>query len=66
MCQLGSEYFAHNKITSAFKTAEYVGDITSYIELRGYVRHIMVLNARAPIKNKSDGSRAVFYVEDSG
>jgi hypothetical protein len=31
--------------------------MTLYIELRGRVCHIIVLNAHAPIKGKSEGSR---------
>jgi hypothetical protein len=39
----------NHKITSVFKKAEFVGEMTLYIELRGHVCH-MVLNAHVQLK----------------
>jgi len=55
-------YFCH-RVTTQLQLTNISYHIISYIELRGHVCHIMVLNVLAPIKNKSDVSMLVFYEE---
>ena len=45
------------------KRVEFVGDRMSYIVLRGRWCNIIVLNVRAPSKEKSDNSKDSFYEE---
>jgi hypothetical protein len=59
--ELGTECFVHKRIISAYKRAESVSDRMSYIILRGRRFHIIVLNVGAPIENKTDGLKNVFY-----
>ena len=46
--QLGTGFFVHHRIGSAFKRVEFVSDRMSYIVLRGRWCNIIVLNAHAP------------------
>jgi len=51
--QLGTGFFV--------KIVEFVSDRMSYIVLRGYWCHIIVLNMHAPSQKKSDNSKGIFY-----
>jgi hypothetical protein len=53
----------HKIITSAVKRVEFVNDRMSYIILRGYVCHIIVLNVHAQTEDKTDDVKGSFYVE---
>jgi hypothetical protein len=55
----------HKRIISAVKRVEFVSDRTSYIILRGYWCHIIVLNVHAPTEDKTDDVKGSFsgYVE---
>jgi hypothetical protein len=44
----------HKRIISAVKGVEFVSDRMSYIILRGYWCHVIVLNVHAPTENKID------------
>ena len=50
----------HQRISSAVKRVEFVSDMLSYIVLRGRWCNIMVLNAHAPSKEKSDEEKDGF------
>jgi len=56
---LGTRGFVHYSIVSTVERVEFLSDRVSYIVLRGlwYNTSIIVLNMRAPSKEKSDGSK---------
>jgi len=60
---LGTGFFVHQRIASAFKRVEFVSDKLSYIVLRGCWCNIIVLNVHAPSEEKSDESKDSFYEE---
>jgi len=51
---IGNRIFVHHRIVSPVKRVEFVGDMRSYIILRGHWCNIIVLNVHAPRKEKSD------------
>jgi hypothetical protein len=53
----------HKRIISAVKRVEFVTDRMLYILLRGRWCHIIVLNAHAPIEDKTDDVKDSFYEE---
>jgi hypothetical protein len=53
----------HKRIISAIKRVEFVSDRMLYIILRGRWCHIIVLNVRAPTKDKTDDAKNSFYKE---
>jgi hypothetical protein len=53
----------HKRIISAAKRVEFVSDRMSYIILGGRLCHIIVLNAHAPTKDKTDDVKGCFYEE---
>jgi hypothetical protein len=57
---LGKGIFVHHRIVSAVKRVEFVRDMTTYIDLRGRWRNIIVLNVNAPSEEKSDDSKDSF------
>jgi len=59
--QLGTGFFVHHRIVSAFKRVEFFSDCMSYIVLRGRWCNIIVLNVHAPSEEKSDDSKDSFF-----
>jgi hydroxypyruvate isomerase len=53
----------HKRIISAVKRVEFVSDRMSYIILRGRWCHIIVLNFRTPVEDKTDEVKDSFYEE---
>jgi hypothetical protein len=53
----------HKKIISAVKRVEFVSDRMSYIILRGWCCHIIVLNVHALTEDKTDDVKDSFYEE---
>ena len=51
-----TEYYQH-------KTVEFVGDMVSYIVLRGRWCNTIILNVHAPSEEKSDDSKDSFHEE---
>jgi len=49
----------HHRIVSAVKRAEFVGDMSSFIVLRGCWCNIIFLNVHAPSEEKSNESKTV-------
>ena len=54
--QLGTGLFLHLRIVPAVKRVEFLGDMVSYIVLRGRWCNIILLHEHAPTKEKSDDS----------
>jgi hypothetical protein len=52
--ELGTGFFVHKRIISAFKRIEYVSDRISYIILRRRWCDIIVLNVHGPTEDKID------------
>jgi len=61
--QLGTEFFVHHRILSAFKGVEFVSDRMSYIILRGRWYSIIVLSSHVPTEENSDDTKDRFYEE---
>jgi exonuclease III len=61
--ELGTGFFVHMWITSAFKRVEFVSDRTSYIILIGRWCDIIVLNVHAPTEDKIDDIKDRFNEE---
>jgi exonuclease III len=61
--QLGTAFFAHNRIISAVIRVGFVSDRMSYITLKGRWCDIIVLNVHAPIEDKDNGIKDSFYEE---
>jgi hypothetical protein len=59
--ELGTGFFVHKRIILAVKRVGFVSDRMSYIILRGRWCHIIVLNAHAPTKYKTDDVKDSFY-----
>jgi hypothetical protein len=53
----------HKRIVSAVKRVEFVSDRMSYIIIRGYWCHIIVLNVHAPPEHKIDDMKDTCYEE---
>jgi hypothetical protein len=60
---LGAGFFVHKRIISAVWRVEFDSDRMSYIILRGYWFHVIVLNVHAPIEDKTDDVKDSFYEE---
>jgi hypothetical protein len=60
--QLRTGFFVQHRIVSAVIRAEFVSDMVSYV-LRGLYCNLIVLNVRAPSKEKIDDSKDGFYDE---
>jgi hypothetical protein len=52
--QLGTGFFVHKRIVSAFRRVEFISDRMSYITLRGRWCNVIVLNVKGPCEDKSD------------
>jgi len=61
---MGNRAFVHYRIVSAVKRVEAVSNRMSYIALRGCLCNIIVLNAQAPTKEKSDSSKQFFFFKE--
>jgi hypothetical protein len=60
---LGTGFFVHKRIISAFTRVEFVSDRISYVTLRGRWCDIIVLNVHTPTKDKCDDTKDSFYEE---
>jgi hypothetical protein len=60
---LGTGFFVHHRIVSAFEIVEFVSDRLSYVVLRGHWCNIIVLNVRAPSEEKSGDPKNGSYEE---
>jgi exonuclease III len=61
--QLGTGFFAHNRIISAVIGVEFGSDRMSYIIIKGCWCDIIVLNVHAPTEDKDDDIKDSFYEE---
>jgi hypothetical protein len=61
--ELGTFFHVHKRIVSAVKRLEFVSDRMLYIILRGCYCDIIVLNVRAPPKDKIDDVKDSWYEE---
>jgi hypothetical protein len=61
--ELGTGFFVHKKIMSAFKRAEFVSDRMSYIMLQGSWCDIIVLYVHGSMEDKIDYMKGSFYEE---
>ena len=60
---MGTGFFVNHRIISTDKNVEFVGDMVSYVVLRGSWCNISVLNVHATSKEKNDDSKDSFYEE---
>jgi hypothetical protein len=58
-----NENLVHKRIISALQRVRFVSDRMSYIILRGYLFHIVLLNVHAPTEDKIDDVRNSLYGE---
>jgi len=58
--QLGTGLFLHLRIVPAVKRVEFLGDMVSYIVLRGRWCNVILLNVHALSEEKSDDSKDSF------
>jgi exonuclease III len=61
--QLGSGFFAHKRIVSAFRRVEFINDRLTYIILKGHRCYIIVLNVHATCEVRSGDLNNSFYEE---
>jgi len=61
--QLRTRFFVRQRMASAVKRVEFVGDRVSYIVLTGRWCNIIVPNVHAPSEEKSDEAKDSFYEE---
>ena len=60
---MGTGFFVHHRMVSAFKRVEFVSDKMLYIVLRGHWYNIIIFIVHAPSEEKSDDSKDSFYEE---
>ena len=61
--QLGTGFFVHRRLVLAVNRIEFVSDRLSYIELRGRLLHIILVNVHAPSEEKREELKDSFYEE---
>jgi hypothetical protein len=59
----GQVFFVHEKIASADRRVEFIGDRMSCVILRGRWCNIIVLNVHAPCEDTGDDVKGSFYEE---
>ena len=60
---MGTGFFLHHRIVSAFKGVEFVSDRMAYTVVRGHCSNIFVVNVHAPSDEKSDDPNDDLYEE---